>query len=163
VVRNRGTTNKINIEFMDNVINVNNFAQLVYFDCVSGIAASDYIVVNGDKCPLSGKYALYPDAHYSRLPVLRIESETWRTTVTPAIGRSVAMAPIKTFKWVYPRQPTVQTSWGESTYIGNRISTAIYRSLTTRQCRIGVVTDDGNNFSASVPVVISATVGIHDV
>lgn len=79
MVRNRGASSKINIEFTDNMIRVNNFRQLVFIDLLSGRAASNHIRIDRNKCSLHGKLALYADANYSRLPVLRVERDGWLT------------------------------------------------------------------------------------
>lgn len=163
VVRNRGTTKKINIEVSGNTLRVNNFAQMLYMDKITGTAASDFIIVERNVTELNGKYSMYPDANYAQLPVLRMQRNTWSEVITTPTNAAIVVQPFHTFKWKFPRDPVVLVSSGKHDYAGNRIGIAGASTISNENARLRFGTGDGVNFSAAVSVTLSATASLEEV
>ena len=98
-IRNRGTTQKINVKCEDNVLLANDFIAMLTVDLVSGTAASDFIIADNNASGISGKYSVSPDGDYSPLSVLRCQSTAWADTVTTSTLSPTVTGSSKTFYW----------------------------------------------------------------
>ena len=162
-IRNRGTTQKINVKCEDNTLLVNNFSSMLRVDLVSGTAASDFIISDNNACNVSGKYSIEGDGNYSALSVLRCQATRWSESVTTSTGSSTVSGTSKTFYWRFPRDPAILVSRVDRGYAGNRIGVPYAEAIDGQAATVKVSTDDNTNFSSAVSMVLNAEAAIREI
>lgn len=166
LIGNNGTSAKINIDFSNNHIDVNNFEAAVRFVLSTGTAASDYIICDKNTTNLTGRYSVFPDGSYHILPVLRCQATSWSRSLTTSTSASTVSGSSQNFTWKFPRNPDAsfgRYSTGAVGYIGNRIGVPYLTSMSASSATINLGSDDATNFSSVQTIVLSARVFIEEV
>jgi len=165
LMRNRGTTNKINIKIDDIDLKVNNLGQVLFTALDSGTADSDYIIVNNISSTISTKpLCNHNGNHYLDFPH-KLQEQSGRQTITTDTGVNQVAGSIQSLKWQYPRIPDASVHPINAGYIGTKIPQGYLDigALTTTSIRPWIATPDATNFAASQGVVVSWRVSIDEV
>lgn len=146
--RLEGSTVPVNIQYSGQAIDVGSLGKVLQLDITSGSTSPEYLIVENlaglpsgiTLASAAGGFASAP----MRMPVLG-----GRVQVTTATNASSVTAPV-TFRYIYPKAPTVQVTKTDRSYAGNRVGVAIANPTSASGATLGLFTDDGTNFSSAV-------------
>ena len=161
-IRNRGTTQNVNVEVDGLEIDADNFNRVLRLDVISGTAASDFIIVDGIKTGLTGKNLAIIDSNYSAFP-MRMQPQSGSEDVTIDTAASTKNGTTVSFKYAYPKVPVVLTARSGEGYMNNRIGICWADNVLTTGLLPRISTDDGTNFSSADTVTLNWTAGISEI
>lgn len=162
VVRNRGTTKKINVMLDDMTNNLDNFGQFLFMDAISGTEDSDFIVVDNVRTALNGKKLGNISTAYKAFP-MRMHELKGSEEVTTSTGSPTVNGTAVVFKYEYPEIPVITMSRSDRAYGGNRIGIAYAQPVAQTGLTPKISTDDATNFSSAVTITLNWSVGIKDI
>nr|4RU4_A Chain A, tail spike protein gp49 [Pseudomonas phage LKA1]4RU4_B Chain B, tail spike protein gp49 [Pseudomonas phage LKA1]4RU4_C Chain C, tail spike protein gp49 [Pseudomonas phage LKA1]4RU4_D Chain D, tail spike protein gp49 [Pseudomonas phage LKA1]4RU4_E Chain E, tail spike protein gp49 [Pseudomonas phage LKA1]4RU4_F Chain F, tail spike protein gp49 [Pseudomonas phage LKA1] len=159
--RLEGSTVPVNIQYSGQAIDVGSLGKVLQLDITSGSTSPEYLIVENlaglpsgiTLASAAGGFASAP----MRMPVLG-----GRVQVTTATNASSVTAPV-TFRYIYPKAPTVQVTKTDRSYAGNRVGVAIANPTSASGATLGLFTDDGTNFSSAVTNQLNWQAGIYEV
>jgi len=163
LIRNRGTSKKINVKCENNTYLVNDMGNSVNVRLNSGTAASDFIISDNNTATVSGAYSISADGDYSALSVLRCQSHCWTDTVTTSTSAGYVTGTSETFTWAFPREPSVTSSAIDKRFIGSDAALATVNPVSLTAATLELVNYDSSNFTSVTDVKISGNATIKEV
>lgn len=162
---NRGTSRKLNVDCRGNDFDVSDFGQAVRVRLISGTADSDFIICDDNKTALTGKFSILPDGDYSALSVLRCQSDVWSDSIITSAGLSKATANLHTFKWQFPRLPSIMTAINRTADFtsGSIADVAAVEDVAANRARLFIATADGSNYSSGTTLSVAGRAEIREV
>lgn len=163
VFRNVGTIQKVNFKFSGVHLNVDDLGQVLFTQLASGIADSDYIIIDQLTTNKATQTLLanHNSASYRDFPH-RLQEQTGSETVTINTASSTTNGALVNFPWRYPRTPHTQVGRNNRAYAGNRIGVP-YASVSDATITPSISTDDGTNFTGAVTVDLQWRASIDEV
>lgn len=157
---NRGSTKKVSVNCSGNDFIINDALAHLSLRNLSGTADSDFIIFEGNKTTVLGKYGVYNDGVYSEIPVLWHQGNQGVVDVNLLSGLSDVASEWKAHSYRFPRKPSFLVG-GISPVKGIAyIDESNYPEVGTA---IRVSTSDGSNFPASETVSVSYRSEIREV
>jgi hypothetical protein len=164
VMRNRGSTNKINIKIDDLALSVSNLGQVLFTALNSGAAASDFIVVDNIRSNITTKPLCNHNADSYRDVPHKLQKQSGRQSINTSTGAAQVAGATQSFKWQYPRTPDASLHPVNIGFIGTKLPQAYLDigALTANSIRPWVATPDATNFAAVASVDVRWQVGIDE-
>lgn len=165
LMRNRGTTNKINIKIDDLDLKVNNLGQVLFTARDSGTAASDFIIVDNIRSTITAKLICNHNGdHYLNFPH-KLQAQSGAQIVNTLTTVNSVAGVVQNLKWQYPRIPTATVSAINTGFIGSKMPQAYFDSgaVTATAIRPWISTPDATNFSSAQSVTLQWQVTISEV
>lgn len=166
-VANSGSTANVNI-YVDGVrANVNAMGTILRTNINSGTAYSQAIVVDNISNFPSGTYLHFPQGgYYTNFPQ-RMMRQSGIVSIDATSGTVSTVGTTQTFKYAYPKVPTVQSGLGNSTLgfqnsNGQNIGATIYQ-VTATNVRPALVSTSNANWTATGTFTHNWSVAIEEI
>jgi hypothetical protein len=162
--KNNGTTQNINFDIQNINANVDNCGIVLYTKNNSGTAASEYIIVDAiTNFPNGATLHAATGGAYLNFPH-RMQKQTAIEPITTSTSVSVISGTPTTFRYFYPRNPSVITGVNNQTYIGAIVPVSTADPISFDGLTVQYATPDGSNFAAAVSSIqVSWSASINEI
>lgn len=164
LMKNRGTTKKINFDVQGLKLDLDNFGSLITTELVSGTADSAFMIADNITTPLNGRVLFNHQANdYEPFPH-RCQMETGSETVTVTSGTFFKLGTTFSYHWGYPKKPHISMSRTNKGALGARLGTAYGETaVSALSFTPAIASDDNGNFTVTGDVDLNWIIGIKEI